>query len=197
MPTAPRRPIGLAILALIAGTAGLIAAFVLTIERFASLEDPDAALACDFSVIVQCGANLASAQGAVLGFPNPLLGIAGYAAVIAIGASVLAGAVYRRWFWLAFATGMAIAFGFVVWLIGQSIFVIGTLCPWCMVVWAATIPLFLTAVLHAVRTGAIGLPARARRAASGAYGWIPLITVLSYILIAVLAQIRLDVLGQL
>lgn len=196
-PPVHSRPVSLAVLALIAGAAGLVAAFALTIDRFALLEDPDAVLGCDFSVIVQCGANLASAQGEVFGFPNPLIGIAGYSAVITVGATVLAGAVYHRWFWLAFAVGTTAALGFVIWLIGQSVFVIGTLCPWCMVVWAATIPLGLAAVLHAARIGAFGRSARLRRISAHLYGWVPLITVLAYIVIASLAQVRLDVLGYL
>lgn len=196
-PSTFRRPIGLAVLAVITGLAGLVAAFVLTVERFALLADPDAALACDFSVVVQCGANLTSAQGAVFGFPNPLIGIAGYSVVIAVGVSVLAGALYRRWFWLLFAAGTTAALAFVIWLIVQSIFVIGTLCPWCMVVWAATIPLFFASVLHAGRIGAIPLPPSVRRAAVGAYGWIPLVSVLCYIVVAVVAQVRLDLLQYL
>jgi uncharacterized membrane protein len=30
----------------------------------------------------------------------------------------------------------------IIWLVGQSLYVIGALCPWCMVVWAITIPIF-------------------------------------------------------
>ena len=35
----------------------------------------------------------------------------------------------------AFNLGVAAALVFVFWLIYQSIFVLGTLCPWCMVTW--------------------------------------------------------------
>jgi hypothetical protein len=31
---------------------------------------------------------------------------------------------------------------FIVWLIVQSLYVIGALCPWCMVAWSVTIPIF-------------------------------------------------------
>ena len=50
---------------------------------------------------------------------------------------------------------------FVHWLIYQSLYVIGALCPYCMIVWAVTIPLFLhTTVcnLQALRhSGSAGL----------------------------------------
>ena len=62
--------------------------------------------------------------------------------MIAVGVGLLAGARFARWFWIAFNLGIAGALAFVIWLIGQSIFVLGTLCPWCMLVWIVTIPLF-------------------------------------------------------
>ena len=37
---------------------------------------------------------------------------------------------------------------FVHWLIYQSVFVIGALCPYCMVVWAVTIPTFFYVTVH-------------------------------------------------
>ena len=39
--------------------------------------------------------------------------------------------------------GTLAAAGFVHWLIYQSLYRIGALCPYCMVVWAATIPLLV------------------------------------------------------
>lgn len=194
---AARRPVGLAVLLVIVGVVGFIAAFALTLDKLANLTDPDATLTCDFSVIVQCGANLSSAQGSVFGFPNPLIGIAGFTAVTAVGVGVLAGGRFARWFWLLFNLGVFGAFVFIVWLIGQSIFVLGTLCPWCMVVWAVTIPLFLAVTLHNAASGFIPLPARLRGAARRAHGWVPLITVVCYIAVAVIAQVRLDVIRYL
>ena len=39
----------------------------------------------------------------------------------------------------------------VHWLIFQSLYRIGTLCPYCMVVWAVTIPLFVVVSAVALR----------------------------------------------
>ncbi|MFP7760705.1 vitamin K epoxide reductase family protein [Marisediminicola sp. LYQ134] len=192
-----RRPLGLAVFLVIAGAGGFVAAFALTVERIASLADPRAVLACDFSLLVQCGANLESPQGAVFGFPNPLLGIAGFTAVIAVGVGVLAGGRFARWFWALFTVGVTLAFAFVLWLIGQSIFVLGTLCPWCMVVWAVTIPLFYAVLAHSVRAGIVPAPTRVRSGAATLMTWLPLVTILSYLAVAVVAQLRLDVLDYL
>lgn len=187
----------MAVWLILAGVVGWWAAFSLTMERLELLMDPDAVASCDFSILVQCTANLKSAQGSVFGFPNPLLGIAGWVAPIVVGTAILAGARFARWFWWLFELGMLFAFGFVVWLIGQSIFVLGTLCPWCMVTWIVTIPSFYVVTLHILRTGILPAPAGVRRAAGNLMGWVPLLAVVSYAIIAVLAQVRLDVLGNL
>lgn len=177
---------------MIAGVVGWIAAFVLTTERLHLLQNPAESASCDFNLVVQCGANLASSQGAVFGFPNPLLGVAGWVAPIVVGAAILAGARFARWFWILFWAGLTFAFGFILWLISQSIFVLGTLCPWCMVTWIVTIPTFYAVTLHLLRARIVPAPARVRTFAGTLMGWIPLMAVLSYVVIAVIAQVRLD-----
>lgn len=192
-----KRPTALAVFLIVAGALGFTAAWALTLDKFQALTHPAAALGCDFSLIVQCKANLNSPQGAVFGFPNPMLGLAGFVAPIAVGVGILAGARFARWFWLIFNLGVAGALTFVIWLISQSIYVLGTLCPWCMVVWAVTIPLFLAVTLYNLSVGNLPAGRRLRRTGTRAYGWVPLITILCYIVIAILAQLRLDVTGHL
>ena len=190
------RPTALAVWLIIAGAVGWWAAFSLTMERLRLLADPDAIASCDFSVLVQCTANLESWQGSIFGFPNPILGLAGWVAPIVVGTAVLAGARFARWFWLLFSLGVTLAIAFVIWLIVQSIYVLGTLCPWCMVTWVVTIPTFYAVTLHVVRAGILPSPRSIRRGAERLMGWVPLLAVASYALIAILAQIRLDVLGS-
>ncbi len=196
-PRAHSRPIGLAVWLIIAGTVGWIAAFSLTTEKFAKLADPDAAASCDFSPLVQCSTNLQAWQGSVFGFPNPIIGVAGWVAPIAVGVAILAGARFARWFWLLFWAGMAFAMGFVIWLISQSLFALGTLCPWCMVTWAVTIPTFYAVTLHLLRSGVVPLPGAGRSLSQTIMTWVPLLTVVSYVAVAVLAQLQLDWIGAL
>jgi len=191
------RPTALAIWLILAGIVGWIAAFALTVEKFHLLENPGSSASCDFSLLVQCGANLNSPQGAVFGFPNPILGLAGWMAPLVVGVAILAGARFARWFWWLFWAGVAFAFGFVVWLIGQSVFVLGTLCPWCMVTWIVTIPTFYAVTLHLLRSGLVPAPNAVRGAAATLMGWLPLLAVLSYALVALIAQLRLDWIGDL
>lgn len=194
---AVKRPIGYAVTLVIIGLVGWIAAFSLTVEKFVLLADPDATLGCDISPLVQCRANLESWQGSLFGFPNPVLGVAGWAAVIVVAVALLAGANFDRWFWIVFNLGVAGAMALVIFLIVTSIYVLGTLCPWCMVTWVATIPTFLIVTLNNLRNGTIPLPAGARALAAAAYGWIPIISLGLYLVVAVLAQLQLDVLGRI
>lgn len=197
MNDAPKRPIVLAIWYMFAGVVGWWAAFQLTIEKFHVLEDPEGALACDFSVIVQCKANLMAWQGSVFGFPNPILGITGWMAPIVVGAALLAGARFARWFWALYGVGILGAFVFVCWLISQSIFELGTLCPWCMVTWLVTIPTFFVTLFHLMRNGTFSGSEKVKELGQKLIGWTPVFTVSAYAIVAFLAQWRLDVLYHL
>ena len=197
-PHAPsQRPTVLAVWLIVAGAVGWWAAFSLTMERFHLLMNPGASASCDFSVLIQCGKNLTSWQGSIFGFPNPVIGLAAWVAPLVVGVAILAGARFARWFWWLFALGMTGAFVFVVWLVAQSIYVLGTLCPWCMVTWVVVIPTFYAVVLHVLRTGIVPVAPRARRVADALMSWIPVLAVVSFAVIAVLAQLRLDVIGSL
>lgn len=191
-----RRPVVVAIWLIFAGIVGWWAAFSLTMERFAQLQNPGTAASCDFSVLVQCSANLQSPQGSVFGFPNPIIGLTAWAAPIVVGMALLAGARFARWFWVLFWLGFAFALTFVIWLISQSIFVLATLCPWCMVTWSVVIPSFFVVTLHVLREGVIPAP-RVRHIAERLMPWVPLMTLAAFVVIAVIAQSRLNVLAQI
>lgn len=179
----------------LAGLIGLLASFQLTLGKLASLENPQESLTCDFSLLVQCSANIASDQGAVLGVPNPLIGLVTFSASMVVGAALLAGATFDRWFWLTFNAGVAAGMGFVGWMIFQSIFNLGTLCPWCMVTWAVVIPLFWAVTLRNLAAGGFG--ERARGAGAYLLTWVVPIVAATYLVVALLAQWRLDVLAHL
>ena len=191
----PRRPLSLAIVLIVTGAVGWYAALALTLDKLAVLANPEADLDCNFSVIVQCGKNLGSWQGAILGFPNPIIGLGGFVAPIAVGVALLAGAAFARWFWIAFNIGVAGAFAFCLWLAYQSIFNLGTLCPWCMLVWSMVIPMFWSLTLFNAREGRFG--SGLVRLGDRLYGWVPVITLAGYLIIAIVAQLRLDLLSML
>ena len=188
-----RRPTALAVFLIVAGLIGFAAAFALTLDKIHLLQDPNAQLSCNFNVLVGCAKNLNSWQGDLLGFPNPLIGLGGWTATVAVGVGLLAvRAPFARWYWITFNVGVLLALVLVIFLITESITVLNVLCPWCMVTWTVTIPTFWAVTLYNFKEGNIRLPERARRAARTLYGWVPLITVVSYAIVAVLAQIQLD-----
>ncbi|QTX04687.1 vitamin K epoxide reductase family protein [Agromyces archimandritae] len=187
-----RRPVAFAVFLVIAGAIGLLAAFELSLEKVLTLEDPTHVPSCNVGVLVGCSVNLASEQGSVFGFPNPFLGLMAWPAVIVVGMSLLAGARFARWYWLVFNAGLLFAFGLVCWLIQQSIYVLDVLCPWCMVTWAVTIPAFFAVTLYNLREGRFGGSERVRRIGGTLLKWVPLITVVAYAVVVILAQARMN-----
>lgn len=193
------RPVIYAVWLIIASVVGWFAAFQLTIEKFVLAANPDAVLSCNVSVMIQCGKNLDSWQGEVFGFPNPLLGIAGWMAPLFIGVALLAGSRFPRWFWMTFGAGVTFAFGLVCWLIWQSIYApnLGVLCPWCMLTWSVTIPTFFATMLHLTRNGTFTSNEKLKDQANRLMVWVPLATILAYAVVILLAQLRgLDLLGE-
>lgn len=142
------------------GILGWFAAFSLVLERIHVATNPDAVLSCDVSPFISCKSVMLTEQASLFGFPNPLIGVAAFVAPVAVGLAILAGAKFAAWFWRLFAVGITAGLVFVIWLWIQSTFVIGVLCPYCMVAWAAMIPLFWKVILFGTRDGFIDTPLR-------------------------------------
>jgi len=187
----------LGVFLILAGLAGLTAAYNLSIDKVTAIISPTTALNCDRSLLVQCSENLRSWQGSLFGFPNPLIGLGGFVVPLVIGIALLAGIRFGRWFWVAFNIGVIGAIAFVIFLISQSVFVIGTLCLWCALVWTFTIPLFWIVTLYNLKAGNLRVPARQTRFFAAAYSWVPLITLVCYLVVALLYQVRLNALSYL
>jgi len=97
-----------------------------------------------------------TSQASVLGFANSLMGVAAFAALTAVGFSILAGATFKKWFWLGLLAGATLGVAFVLWLVFESLYRIGSLCPYCMVVWSSMIPIFWYLFLFNLREGYLG-----------------------------------------
>lgn len=168
------------------GIMGWIASFGLTLERLAVAQNPDYAASCDISPFISCKSIMLSEQASLLGFPNPLIGIAAFFAPVVVGFGILAGAKFAGWFWNMLLVGHVFAVGFVIWLFTASVYSIGSLCLYCMVAWAATIPLFWAILGHNMKEGFLSL--RLMPAGEFIFEWAWVLTVLSYLaLIGVIA----------
>ena len=148
---------------LIGGVIGVVCAGVLTVEKIELLKHPAAPLKCDLNPIVACGPVINTPQAAAFGISNPMIGLVGFGAVATVGAGLLAGATFKRWFWLGLEVGVAFGAGFVTWLQFQTIFRIGALCPFCMGVWAVMIPVFWYTTIYNLQERNMKLPARLQR----------------------------------
>ena len=119
---------------MIFGVFGLISAFVLTVEKFRLLEEPDAVLSCSFNIVLNCSTVMQTWQASVFGFPNSLIGLMAFTIVIVIAVLGLSKVVFPRWFMIAFEIGIFLGALFAYWLFFSSVYVIQVLCPWCLVV---------------------------------------------------------------
>ncbi|HEY2504063.1 MAG TPA: vitamin K epoxide reductase family protein [Mycobacterium sp.] len=128
---------------LIAGVIGLFASMTLTVEKIKILLNPSYVPSCNINPVVSCGSVMVTPQASLLGFPNPLLGIVGFTVVVVTGVLAVAKVSLPQWYWVGLAAGTLIGAVFVHWLIFQSLYRIGALCPYCMVVWVVTISLLV------------------------------------------------------
>ena len=135
----------------ITGSIGFIASFMLTIDLLEILKNPNFQPVCNINPIFSCSSVMESSASSTFGFANPLIGIAGYAAIITIGMALIAGATFKRWFWIGLQIGTTLAMPFLIWLFYYSLYDSKALCLFCMTVWAVTLPLFWYTTLYNFR----------------------------------------------
>ncbi|MDR0848952.1 MAG: vitamin K epoxide reductase family protein [Propionibacteriaceae bacterium] len=122
----------------------LTASFVLSIDALQIAADQDKILPCDISATLSCGTVARSWQAHLLGFPNAFLGLVAEPVVITIAIAALAKVKFPRGFMLAANIVYFAGFIFAYWLFVQAYFVIGALCPWCLLVTLSTTLVFST-----------------------------------------------------
>lgn len=171
-------------LLLVTGVIGWLASGALVLEKLEVLKDPNHVTVCDVNPWISCGAVMQTPQSSVFGFPNMFIGIVAFAVIITTAMGLLAGARFSRGYWLGLQAGVTLGFVFVVWLWSQALYVINVLCPFCMVVWAAMIPLFVWVTIRNVTSGVIKAPPAVVKLLSGS-GWI----IVALLYVAVIATI--------
>jgi uncharacterized membrane protein len=150
---------------LIAGVVGLLASATLLVEKIEMLKDPKFVPSCSINPVLACGSVIVTPQASVFGPPNPLFGLIAFSVVIVTGVLAVAKVALPRWYWVGLTIGTGLGVAFVHWLAFESLYEIGALCPYCMVVWSVTIPLFVVVSSIALR------PLAGNRIAHALYGW--------------------------
>jgi uncharacterized membrane protein len=141
----------------------LLASFVLAAEAVTLAGDPGAVFGCDINAVVSCGTVGSSWQASVFGFPNAFLGLATEPVVLTVAIASLAGVTFPRWFMVAAQVGYTVGLGLAYWLLYQAIFVIGAVCPWCLLVTVATTFVFLELTRVNILARHLPLPPAVRR----------------------------------
>lgn len=168
------------------GLVGLLAAAVLLIERIKLAQNSDYVPTCSINPVLSCGSVMETAQASLLGFPNPVIGVAAFPVVVTTGMVILAGGRLARWYWLGLQAGVTAGLVLVAWLAFQSVYRIGALCPYCMVVWAVVIPTFWYVTLRNLSAGAFGERARTSRGLAIVREWHAPLLLVPFLLLLVL-----------
>jgi uncharacterized membrane protein len=150
-----------ALLLVITGAIGLLASLILSVDKVQQLHDKiagkESVFDCDISAWVSCSSVISSPQSEAFGFPNSFIGVTGFAVVLTLGVVWLSGsAAVKGWVWGGLQAGTVFGISFVTWLQHETIYEIGALCPYCMVVWVVMIPLFVGVTAHSLRLVAPG-----------------------------------------
>lgn len=136
-------------LMLFGALSGFIASFLLTVDKIKILKDSQFNPSCNISETLNCKSVMLSKQAEVFGFPNSLIGIAAFAIFVALAVALFAEIQFPAWFWNLALLGTLLGVIFSHWLAQQTTFVIGALCPYCMIAWFGNF-LILSSVIQEV-----------------------------------------------
>ncbi|MDR0951229.1 MAG: vitamin K epoxide reductase family protein [Candidatus Ancillula sp.] len=126
----------------------MLASFMLSIEALFEARNPGSRFSCDINAVLSCSTVAASDQAEILGkilpffgdftVPNAFLGMIFEAVFITIAVLLICGTKMPKWFMTASQIGNLCALIFAYWLFYQSSFVIGAMCPWCLLLMVST-----------------------------------------------------------
>ncbi len=148
---------------LVGSILSLIASFVLSVEALELAKNPDATLACSISVVLNCATVAAHPTAELFGFPNAFLGLIAEPVVITVAIAGLSGIKFGRKFMFAAQIGYSLGFIFAYYLLYTSYFVIGALCPWCLLVTLTTTLVWFAITRFNIREGNLYLPKKLQK----------------------------------
>lgn len=125
----------------ISGFVGLVLTTIIAVEKSRVTSDKNYSPTCDIGSgeVFSCRNVMLSDQASVFGFSNVYIGFVGFTLLMLFGILIASYASQNKSTILldnAVLTGMTLAFVFSIWLSYQAAVVIGSLCFYCMGVWA-------------------------------------------------------------
>ncbi len=127
---------------LITSLLGVLAAFVLSIDAFEILKNPNVQLSCSINAVINCATVAKTSYSSLLGFPNSFLGMMVEPAFVVVAIAGLYGVKFPRQFMFFVQIAALFALIYAYYLFEISVNVIQVLCPWCLLVDVATIIMF-------------------------------------------------------
>lgn len=149
---------------LVGAILSLLASFVLSVEAVILAGDPGAELACSVNIVLNCATVALHPSAALWGFPNSFLGLIAEPVVITVAIAGLAGVKFPRLFMFFAQLGYTLGFIFAWYLFAVSFFVIGALCPWCLLVTLTTTLVWFAITRYNIREKNLYLPKKAQTA---------------------------------
>ncbi len=116
----------------VGGVIGMTAAFLQTLEKLTLLKNKDAVLACNFNSVFNCSNVLNAWQSSVFGFPNSIMCLTIFTVLASIALAGLAGGKLPKGLRLGIQTLALGTLGFALWFLSESIYVINSLCVFCI-----------------------------------------------------------------
>jgi uncharacterized membrane protein len=129
----------------------LIAALVLSVEAIQLAKNPDSQLSCSVNVVINCATVAKSQYATTFGMPNSFFGLMAEPVVMTIAVLGLVRVRFPRWFMATAQVGYGLGFVYAYYLFGVSYFLIGALCPWCLLVTLSTTLVFASLLRYNLR----------------------------------------------
>lgn len=129
----------------------LIASFVLSVEVIHLAQNPNAVLSCSVNEIINCASVMKHPTSDLFGFPNSFIGLMTEPVVLTVAIAGLAGVRFPRPFMAAAQVGYTAGLVFAYYLFFVSVFEIGALCPWCLLVTLSTTLVFASLLHYNIR----------------------------------------------
>ena len=149
---------------------------------------------CDVNPFFSCGNVFETWQAKILfSTPNPTFGLIGYTVLLTTSVVMMQGTVLREWFWRVFTVGMFAAWVFLMWLFYQSVFMIGFLCLYCMIVWAAHTTLMFPFATWLLKEGMLSSEKNLKNIGGTLlpYTWVPVVATFAIIFVSIRVQFPL------
>lgn len=118
------------------GLAGMVAAFLQTLEKLELLKNPHAVLTCNINSVFSCTNVLNSWQSSVFGFPNSIMCLVLFTIFTTFALAGLFGSKMPHQLRLGVQALSLFTLGFALWFLWESTYKIGALCVYCVICFA-------------------------------------------------------------